>query len=193
MSPSNTDRDHTHRRLLSDIEKAESRCGLQQQENADSSGIEYSRARINSLRRFQDLILRQNPDIGKVYASSGQRSIINDDLKNTFWETWESDWCLIQLNNGKLLEDMTPHVSHREQPAPATTFQHISPFRLYDVKKFGKTSGETIGTISAALSVLRKEGEKLRDLPKDPSKRPSVALYKQLCEEVQRKKKVGDD
>lgn len=136
---------------------------------------------------LQDAFRRYDDDVGTIYTSSGTESIVNKRMEDEFCGTWESDWCLIQLDNKKTLRDKTPF-----QPlAKVTTYQRISPFEHYDVQKFGKTTGTTIGTVSAAISWHRKEGEKLGQLP-DPSKRPSVAIYGRSGSPVKRKRDLED-
>lgn len=128
---------------------------------------------------MEEILKNLDPHIGTMYVSSDERSIFDKVMEETFWGTWESDWRFIQINAKKTLKETTPPIPAVERPTRTTTYNFISPLKHIHVTKYGKASGETIGTVSAALTVLRKRNESTPPLPKNPEKFPSVALYQQ--------------
>jgi hypothetical protein len=184
VSPSDTDRRLASQKLDRRIKGMKEMCAYDEKEKARPIVVRCHKAELEWYECRKLMLEGLDSRIGKIYASSGQRNMDNDRMKNVFEGSWESDWCLIEIENAKPLEDTTFPVDSKKYKA--TTYQHISPFKHYDVMKFGKTSGKTIGTVSAALTSLRKRGDPLPRLP-SPNKYPSVTSYRQPGARVLRK------
>jgi len=162
---------------------------IKEEEVLRSQSVEEPDITVRALLMEQHNVANIDPSIGTVYASSGQRSIKNEAMEEVFWGTWESDWSLVQIQEKKSIAQYVYH-PHRKQQEQVTTYQTILPFEQYNVKKYGKSSGKTIGIISAAPTVLRGENDTLPPVSSDAEKKPSVALYKSPGERVQRKHEV---
>ncbi|KAF2116014.1 hypothetical protein BDV96DRAFT_598798 [Lophiotrema nucula] len=185
LSPSNADLSRKHLAVQQEIADIEDQHSLLRNKHIPDANKWLSHT-AQGISALNDIVCRLDPDVGTIYASSGSRSIRNKEMENLFRGTWESDWCLIQINADKTIEKTTPRLWVNEEPTQATVYHSISPFQIYDVMKYGRTSGKTIGTVSAAMTILRKETDDLPPLPKNTEKFPSVSLFGKPGEPVPR-------
>ncbi|KAF2016835.1 hypothetical protein BU24DRAFT_477784 [Aaosphaeria arxii CBS 175.79] len=111
-------------------------------------------------RRIGDLFAWQMQTTKNDTFDENYRKLLESDSMHDDTYRWALDWCLVRLgmpqerciDNKALMPDENGKLGIY---APVTEYCEMDPTENYDVVKYGRTSGRTLGVVSAVPSVVR--------------------------------------
>ncbi|KAF2016895.1 hypothetical protein BU24DRAFT_477883 [Aaosphaeria arxii CBS 175.79] len=173
VSPADIDHEKTERMLENSVNSTLQIIGdhveTTQYNPSKMRALELLRNQVSRTQGDQNTVANFDRKLGHVFTSqltTAPNEKFNQRYQHLFGPEsfhenlpWALDWCLVQLDKARIyINSVRTPVENGvrlQTGAPAIEYCKMDPTKSYKVVKYGRTSGWTIGVVSAVRSVIK--------------------------------------